>query len=132
MSAALDGVTPDGAAPDGAALDGAAPDGATQACCAPLAQASISEAGAEALAARLKALADPARLRLVSLILASPGREACTCDLVGPLGLAQPTVTHHLRKLADAGVVSGERRGRWTYYRVESAALETIVRALAT
>lgn len=105
-------------------------DDATQACCAPLAQATISEEEAEVLAARLKALADPARLRLVSLILASPGREACTCDLVEPLALSQPTVTHHLRRLADAGMVVGERRGRWTYYRVEPGALDAIVSAL--
>ncbi len=64
--------------------------------------------------------------------MASPGHEACTCDLVGPLGLSQPTVTHHLRKLSDAGMVTGERRGRWTYYRVERAALEAIVGALRT
>lgn len=105
-------------------------DDATQACCAPLAQATISEVEAEVLAARLKALADPARLRLVSLILASPGHEACTCDLVEPLALSQPTVTHHLRRLADAGMVVGERRGRWTYYRVEPGALDAIVSAL--
>lgn len=104
--------------------------GAATSCCAPLAQAPISEEEAELLAVRLKSLADPARLRLVSLILASPDREACTCDLVPPLGLGQPTVTHHLRKLADAGMVTGERRGRWTYYRVETAALSAIVSAL--
>lgn len=103
---------------------------ATQACCAPLAQAPITEAEAEVLAARLKALADPARLRLVSLIMASPDDEACTCDLVEPLGLSQPTVTHHLRKLAEAGIVDGERRGRWTYYRVEPRALGAIVAVL--
>jgi ArsR family transcriptional regulator len=103
---------------------------ATQPCCAPLAQAAISEAEADVLAARLKALADPARLRLVSLILATPEREACTCDLLELLGLSQPTVTHHLRKLADAGMVSGERRGRWTYYRVVPGALDAIARAL--
>lgn len=103
----------------------------TRACCAPLAEAALGEAEAEVLADRLKALADPARLRLVSLILASPEGEACTCDLVLPVGLSQPTVTHHLRRLADAGMVTGERRGRWTYYRVEPAALDAVVRALS-
>lgn len=105
-------------------------DDATQACCAPLAQATITEAEAEVLAVRLKALADPARLRLVSLIQASPEAEACTCDLVDPLGLSQPTVTHHLRRLAEAGIVAGEKRGRWTYYRVEPRALDAIVDVL--
>ena len=103
---------------------------ATQACCAPLAQATISETEAEVLAVRLKALADPARLRLLSLILATADGEMCTCDLVDPLALSQPTVTHHLRKLAEAGIVTGERRGRWTYYRVEPRALDAIVDAL--
>ncbi|HZI98234.1 MAG TPA: metalloregulator ArsR/SmtB family transcription factor [Actinomycetales bacterium] len=103
---------------------------ATQACCAPLAQATISETEAEVLAVRLKALADPARLRLLSLILASADGEMCTCDLVDPLALSQPTVTHHLRKLAEAGLVTGERRGRWTYYRVEPRALDAIVDVL--
>jgi ArsR family transcriptional regulator len=105
-------------------------DDATQVCCAPLAYAAISEAEAEVLAARLKALADPVRLRLLSLIMASRDGELCTCDLVEPLDLSQPTVTHHLRRLAEAGIVTGESRGRWTYYRVEPRALDAIVDAL--
>lgn len=96
------------------------------ACCAPLAEAPLSEADAEVLAGRLKAVADPARLRVLSLLLAAPAGEACTCDLVEPLGLSQPTVTHHLRRLAEAGLVTGDRRGRWTYYRAEPAALEAL------
>lgn len=95
-------------------------------CCAPLAEAPLSEADAEALAAQLKALADPARLRTLSLLMASPDGEACTCDLVEPLGLSQPTVTHHLRRLADAGLVHGEKRGKWTYYSVDRSALESL------
>lgn len=95
-------------------------------CCAPLAQAPLSETDAETLAAQLKALADPARLRAVSLLMVSPGGEACTCDLVEPLGLSQPTVTHHLRRLADAGLVRGEKRGKWTWYSVDRAALEAL------
>lgn len=98
----------------------------TTPCCLPLGQAPLGEADATALAARLRALADPARLRLVSLLLAADGGEACTCDLVAPLGLSQPTVTHHLRTLCEAGLATGERRGRWTYYRVEPAALEAL------
>lgn len=105
-------------------------DDATRACCAPLAEQALTEPQADVLAARMKALADPARLRLLSLILASADGEACTCDLVEPLGLSQPTVTHHLRRLADAGMVSGQRRGRWTYYRVQTRALDEIVSAL--
>lgn len=96
------------------------------ACCAPLAAAPLSDADAEVLAGQLKALADPARLRVLSLLMAAPSGEACTCDLVEPLGLTQPTVTHHLRRLADAGLVTGDRRGRWTYYRVDRGALESL------
>lgn len=96
-------------------------------CCAPLTEAPLSPEQADVLARRLKALADPARLRLVSLLLAAPGREACTCDLVEPLGLSQPTVSHHLRTLAQAGIVSGERRGVWTYYRVSTDAITALV-----
>ncbi|MDP8909828.1 MAG: metalloregulator ArsR/SmtB family transcription factor [Chloroflexota bacterium] len=95
-------------------------------CCAPLAKAPLSESDAQALSDQLKAVADPARLRLLSMLMGAPGGEACTCDLVEPLGLSQPTVTHHLRRLADAGIVVGDRRGRWTYYRVERAALEAL------
>lgn len=100
-------------------------------CCAPLASAPLSEAEAEQLSLRLKAVAEPARLRLLSLVLASPGGEACTCDLTRPLGLSQPTVTHHLKKLAEAGLVVGERRGKWTYYRVVPDALDAIAGVLA-
>src|SRR5674536_399344 len=80
---------------------------------------------------RLKALADPARLRLLSLLLAAAEGEACTCELTEPLGLSQPTVTHHLKKLAEAGLVAGERRGVWTYYRVDNDALAAAGRLLA-
>ncbi|MFZ5872055.1 MAG: metalloregulator ArsR/SmtB family transcription factor [Actinomycetota bacterium] len=96
------------------------------ACCSPLAAEPLSEQDAETLAGQLKALADPARLRVLSLLMASAGGEACTCDLVEPLGLAQSTVTHHLRRLADAGLVTGDKRGRWTYYSVDRAALEAL------
>jgi ArsR family transcriptional regulator len=99
----------------------------TAACCAPLAEAPLGAVEAEQVARRLKALADPARLRLLSILMTAPDGEACTCDLTEPLGLAQPTVTHHLKRLADAGLVTGERRGTWTYYRVQSAALDQVV-----
>jgi ArsR family transcriptional regulator len=96
------------------------------ACCPPLARLPLTEPDAAALAGQLKAIADPARLRVLSLLLTAETGEACTCDLVEPLGLSQPTVTHHLRKLADAGIVTGERRGKWTYYRLEPVALEAL------
>jgi ArsR family transcriptional regulator len=106
------------------------PVAAADACCAPLTQAPLSVEQAQDLAVRLKALADPARLRLVSLLMASADGEACTCDLTEPLGLSQPTVSHHLKKLAEAGIVIGERRGTWTYYRVSQRALAGLVTTL--
>jgi ArsR family transcriptional regulator len=99
-------------------------------CCAPLAAAPLEEAEAVLLAARLKAVADPARLRLISLVLASPEGEACVCDLTEPVGLSQPTVSHHMKVLADAGLVHREKRGRWAYYRAEPTALEALARVL--
>ena len=100
------------------------------ACCAPLNQAALSAAEAEDLARRLKALAEPARLRLLSLLMAAPDGEACTCELTEPLALSQPTVSHHLKKLAEAGLVTGERRGVWTFYRVNAGALAAAARVL--
>lgn len=99
---------------------------AAKPCCEPLAAAPLAAVQATELARRLKALADPARLRVLSLLLADGGREACTCDLVEPLGLRQPTVTHHLQRLAAVGLVRGERRGRWTYYRAVPEALDSL------
>ena len=99
--------------------------------CAPLAQAPLSPGEAQDLARRLKILADPARLRLLPLLMASPDEEACTCDLTEPLGLSQPTVSHHLKKLAEAGLVTGDRRGGWTYYRVNPDELAAAARVLA-
>jgi ArsR family transcriptional regulator len=88
------------------------------ACCPPLLGEPIALEAAVLLAATFKAIGDPARVRLLSLIAAGPGGEACTCDLVDPLGLAQPTVSHHLKVLLDAGCVTRERRGTNTYYRI--------------
>lgn len=104
---------------------------AADVCCTPLTSAPLSAAEAEQLATRLKAVADPVRLRLLSIVLASEGGEACTCDLTGPLGLAQPTVSHHLKKLAGAGLVVGERRGTWTYYRAVPEALAGLAAVIA-
>ncbi|MBI3688131.1 MAG: helix-turn-helix transcriptional regulator [Actinobacteria bacterium] len=103
----------------------------TTACYALLARAPLSLGQAHELATRLKAIADPVRLRLISLLLASSDLKACTCDLTGPLGLSQPTVTHHLRRLLDAGLVTAERRGVWTHYRVVPDALAAVAAVLS-
>jgi ArsR family transcriptional regulator, arsenate/arsenite/antimonite-responsive transcriptional repressor len=92
----------------------------------PLAGEPIDRADAERLAGVLKALADPARLRLLSLIQAREGAEACVCHLTEPLGLTQPTVSHHLKVLHEAGLLARERRGVWVYYRVVPDALRTL------
>ena len=100
-------------------------------CCAPLRQAeAMDEADASDVAARLKALGDPVRLRLVSLMLAAPDGEACTCDLAPGVGLSEPTVSHHLKQLLTAGLVSKERRGMNVYYRAEPEALRALARVL--
>lgn len=103
---------------------------AGEACCAPLVQETLTADQAEVLAARLKALADPARLRLVSLLAASPDGEACQCDLTEPLGLSQPTVSHHLKVLYQAGLVAKEKRATWVYYSVVPQALSAIADVL--
>lgn len=89
---------------------------ATTACCTPAAEPAMSADDAERTARLLKALADPARLRLLALLARQDGGEACVCDLVEPVGLSQPTVSHHLKVLADAGFVTREKRGVWVYY----------------
>jgi ArsR family transcriptional regulator len=92
----------------------------------PLAGEPIEPADADRLAKVLKALADPARLRLLSLIQSAPEGEACVCDLTAPLGLSQPTVSHHLRILTEAGLLEREKRGVWAYYRLVPAAIGVI------
>ena len=100
-------------------------------CCSPLTEGALDDAAAAALAAKFKALADPARVKLVSLIAASDGGEACICDLTEPLGLSQPTVSHHMKLLVASGLVSRDQRGKWAYYRVNSGALERIAAAVS-
>ena len=100
-------------------------------CCAPLTSALLSVEDAAQLSMRLKALADPARLRLVSLLLAARDGELCTCDVTEPLGLSQPTVSHHFKKLTEAGLVTGERRGTWTYYRIVPEALAALAAVIS-
>lgn len=99
-----------------------------EACCAPLAAAPLDAEQAEDMAGALRVLADPARLRLVSLLAA--GDEACVCELVPPLGLSQPTVSHHLKVLFEAGLIDRERRGRWVYYRLRPGPLEALAAAV--
>ncbi|RJL35591.1 ArsR/SmtB family transcription factor [Bailinhaonella thermotolerans] len=87
-------------------------------CCAPIAAEPIGEAEAAELAALFKAVADPVRLRLLSMIGAHEGGEACVCDLTGAFDLTAPTISHHLKILRTAGLIDGERRGTWVYYRL--------------
>ena len=94
--------------------------------CPPLLPGPARPAEADRLAKALKTIADPARLRLLSLIQAQPDGEACVCHLTEPLGLSQPTVSHHLKVLLDAGLVERERRGSWAYYRVVPEPLGTL------
>jgi ArsR family transcriptional regulator, arsenate/arsenite/antimonite-responsive transcriptional repressor len=101
------------------------------ASCPPLLQEPLEAADAEQLASALKAIADPARLRLLSLIQAQPGHEACVCHLTAPLGLSQPTVSHHLKVLLQAGLVEREQRGSWAYFRVREEPLATLRALLA-
>ena len=101
------------------------------ACCPPLLAAPLGEDDAETLATALQALADPARLRLLSLIASCPGAEACGCDLTTPIGLSQPTVSHHLKVLHEAGLLERERRGKWVFYKVRPEPLASIRSALS-
>ncbi len=102
------------------------------ACCPPVLQGALGKADADELAAAFKALADPGRLRLLSFIAAQPEGEACVCHVVEPVGLSQPTVSHHLKLLHDAGLLDREKRGAWVYYRVNRARLEALRAALVT
>ena len=91
---------------------------AGEACCPPLACEPLSPDGAGELAALFKAVADPARLRLLSLIACHPGGESCVCDLPAAFDMTAPSVSYHLKVLREAGLISSERRGTWVYYRV--------------
>ena len=95
-------------------------------CCTPLAGPGMSEQDAQQVARTLRALADPTRLRLLSLIAAHEGGEACVCDLIEPVGLSQPTVSHHLKQLLEAGLVTREKRGVWAYFTIVPGALDAV------
>lgn len=101
------------------------------ACCSPMTGGALDVEQAERLARLFKALGDPTRVRLLSLIAAHQDGEACVCDLTEPVGLSQGTVSHHLKQLVDAGLVSREQRGRWSYYRIVDGALTALADSLA-
>jgi ArsR family transcriptional regulator, arsenate/arsenite/antimonite-responsive transcriptional repressor len=100
-------------------------------CCSPTTGAVVEVAAAEQLARVFKALGDPTRVRLLSLIAAADGGEACICDLTAPVALSQPTVSHHMKQLVDAGLVTREQRGKWAYYRVVLPTLDALADALS-
>jgi ArsR family transcriptional regulator, arsenate/arsenite/antimonite-responsive transcriptional repressor len=97
-------------------------------CCAPVTEAPLSEKDAAELARVMAALGDPVRLRLLSLVASNP--EVCSCDLEGPLSKSQPTVSHHTKVLAEAGLISGEKRGRWVWWHANPSRLAEIRAAL--
>ncbi len=96
------------------------------ACCPPLSAEPLSAEQAGQVAPLLKALAEPVRLRLMSLVASHPGGEACVCDLAGAFDLSQPTISHHLKVLHDAGLLDRDKRGVWVYYRARTAALASL------
>ena len=102
------------------------------ACCSPLTGEAISQDNAVSLASSLRALADPARLRIISMVAAHEDGEACVCDLTEPLGLSQPTVSHHLKVLVDAGLLTREKRGVWAYFTLVPGALDSLAAVLTT
>ena len=103
---------------------------AATACCSPVTGGALDAEDAQLLARMFKALGDPTRVRLLSLIAADPEREACICDLTEPVGLSQPTVSHHMKQLVDAGLVIREQRGRWAFYRLVEDTLTALSGAL--
>ena len=104
----------------------------TVACCSPLNREPLSSDAAERIAPLLKALADPVRLRLMSLVASRQGGEACVCDLNDAFELSQPTISHHLKVLHDAGLLEREKRGVWVYYRASGRALTGLATLIGT
>ncbi|GAA4162053.1 metalloregulator ArsR/SmtB family transcription factor [Gryllotalpicola daejeonensis] len=100
------------------------------ACCSPVIGGVLESDEAERIARTFKALGDPTRLRLLSLIAAAEGGEACICDLTDPVGLSQPTVSHHMKTLVEAGLVTREQRGKWAYFAIVEGALTSAAAAL--
>jgi ArsR family transcriptional regulator len=107
-------------------------DVSAAACCSPLAKDTISADDADAVARTFKALSDPARVRILSIVASHADQEACVCDLQEPLGLSQPTVSHHLRVLTDAGFLTRSKRGTWAYYALVPESLDAVAGVLRT
>lgn len=108
------------------------PTAAITRCCEPVVDNALSADEADRLAAAFKVLADPTRLRLLSLVATAPGGEVCACDLPEAVDRSQPTVSHHLSVLTDAGLLVREQRGRWAWFRVQPEGLAVLRDALAT
>jgi len=104
----------------------------TTACCPSLLEVALDAAQATELAHGFAALGDPARLQILSMLAAAPEGEVCVCEFVEPLGKSQPTVSHHLKVLGEAGLVEGERRGKWVWYRIVPARLAALQGAIAS
>ena len=102
----------------------------TVACCSPLVREPLSREQAEAISPLIKALADPVRLRLLSLVASHANGEACVCDLNDAFDLSQPTISHHLKVLHEVGLLDRDKRGVWVYYRVSTAALADVAQLL--
>jgi ArsR family transcriptional regulator len=100
-------------------------------CCPPIGDAPLGESEAIELARNFAALADPARLRILSMLASAEAGETCACDLVEPVGRSQPTVSHHLKVLSEAGLIVGDKRGRWVWYRAVPERLAQLRAALA-
>ena len=100
-------------------------------CCGSVLAAPLGVDDADELAHGFSALADPVRLRVLSILAAAPGGEVCVCDFVEPLGRSQPTVSHHLKILSEAGLVHGDRRGKWVWYSLNRARLAALQATLA-
>ncbi|WP_404438670.1 metalloregulator ArsR/SmtB family transcription factor [Microbacterium aerolatum] len=100
------------------------------ACCVPRITSSLTAEDAERVARVFKALGDPTRIKLLSLIAVGAGGEACICDLTEPVGLSQGTVSHHMKLLSDAGLVTREQRGKWAYFALNDGALDAAAHAL--
>jgi ArsR family transcriptional regulator, arsenate/arsenite/antimonite-responsive transcriptional repressor len=99
-------------------------------CCSPMVHRPLTAEQAVRLAGAFKALGDPVRLRLLSLIASHAGGEACVCDLTGEFDVSQPTISHHLKVLRETGLLTSERRGTWVYYRVQPGALAVLAQLL--
>lgn len=104
----------------------------TEYCCTPITEGVLDQSEANDLASTFAALGDPVRLRIVSMLATAEGGAACGCDMETPLGLSQPTVSHHLKILREAGLIEGNRQGRWVFYSIVPGRLEELRTVLST